>query len=48
MRKSEVFTVSMPSDIRAKLKSLAQKEGRSVSNMVTEIVKKELQKTKAA
>lgn len=48
MRKSEVFTVSMPTEVRAKLKALALKEGRSVSNMVTEIVKKELQKTKAA
>ncbi len=46
--KKTIMSVYVPDDLRAKLKVRAQKEGRSVSNMITLILEKEVKKEKAA
>jgi len=46
--KIQVTSVSLPADVREKLKKMAKAEGRSVSSMVTELVRRSMQEQKAA
>lgn len=46
--KKNVMSVYVPDDLKAKIKARADKEGRSVSNMITLILEKEVRKEKAA
>lgn len=42
--KREVMTISISPDLREKVRKQATKEGRNVSNMVTELLKRGMQK----
>jgi hypothetical protein len=46
--KKNILSVYVPDALRAKLKARADKEGRSVSNLVTVLLEKEVRKEKAA
>ena len=36
---SKMFSLRLPSDLREKLEALAEKEGRSLSNLIIKILK---------
>lgn len=44
MSKREVMTISITPDLRQRVKKQAEKEGRNVSNMVAELLKRGMQK----
>jgi len=47
MRKSEVMSISIPPDLRKQVRERAQKEGRSVSNMIAELLRRGMEQEKA-
>jgi predicted DNA-binding protein len=48
MAKTEKINVTLPIELRKRLTELAKKENRNVSNMVTVLILKGMEKEKAA
>lgn len=48
MKTTEVMTVTVPVELRKQVKALAQKDGRNLSNMVTILLQKGIEKKQAA
>lgn len=48
MKTHEIMTVSLPAELREKVKEQAKQEGRNLSNMVAELLRRGMQKEKAA
>jgi len=47
MKKHEILTASVPVGTKDKVKALAEKEGRNLSNMVAELLKRGMKKKAA-
>jgi predicted CopG family antitoxin len=45
--KTEKFTITIPIDVREKLKEIAEAEGRSVSNLASVLIKQGIERKTA-